>query len=214
MEKIGFLFDLDGVLIDSEEEYTRIWNEIEKRFPTGKPNFASIIKGQTLTKILNDNFPNPEVREKVTDLLHELEQEMTYRYCQGAEHIVNELNRKGGKIAVVTSSDEVKMSHLYRDIPDFRKKISVVIDSSRVKKSKPDPEGYLMAAKEHKVNIKKCVVFEDSVQGVMAGNAAEAYVIGITGTKTREELSRYSDQVVDSLEEVDIEELCKTLRCR
>ena len=53
-DKIGFLFDLDGVLIDSETEYTRIWTEIEQRFPTGIADFAIKIKGQTLLQLLED----------------------------------------------------------------------------------------------------------------------------------------------------------------
>ena len=62
-DNIGFLFDLDGVLIDSESEYTQIWEEIDRHFPTGIENFAIRIKGQTLPEILNANF-SPETHSK------------------------------------------------------------------------------------------------------------------------------------------------------
>lgn len=207
MNFTGFLFDLDGVLIDSEREYSKIWNAIESKYPTGQEKFALKIKGQTLNKILEENYPE-EIRHDVSRMLHELESEMTYTYCEGAESFLDFLNSRCDKIALVTSSDGKKMAHLYSDIPDFKSKVNVIIDSTKVKKSKPDPEGYLLAAKELGLDIRDCVVFEDSVQGVRAGRASGAFVVGIAGTKTREELEPYSDIVVDSLSEVrDILEL-------
>lgn len=214
MRRTAFLFDLDGVLIDSEREYTRIWNEIEKEFPTGKENFALSIKGQTLSKILDDNYPDPETREKVTLKLHFLEKQMKYEYCKGAEELLDTLKKEKRKTAVVTSSDEVKMAHLYSDIPDFREKVEVIIDASKVKKSKPDPEGYLKGAEALEAEINRSIVFEDSVQGVKAGRAAGAVVVGILGTKTREELAPYSDLVLENLGELDLMELLKKVQER
>lgn len=211
MEEIGFLFDLDGVLIDSEREYTRIWNEIEKTFPTGKRDFALSIKGQTLSKILKDNYPD-EIREKVSDLLHRLEKEMVYSYCAHAEDFLNHLKKKGIKIAVVTSSDEVKMAHLFKDIPEFQNKVDVIIDASKVTRSKPDPEGYLRAAKELGVDIYNCIVFEDSVQGVKAGCFSGAFTVGMEGTKPRAELEPYTDLVVSSFADIDIDELIEMVK--
>ena len=213
MNSIGFLFDLDGVLIDSEREYTRIWENIDKKYPTGVKNFALAIKGQTLSKILSDNYDD-ETRKSVTEELHRQEKMMRYEYCDGADMILDTLKELNGKTAVVTSSDEDKMNHLYSDLPAFRNRVRVVIDASRVSRSKPDPEGYQIAAQELKIDIRRCAVFEDSVQGVRAGKASGAYVIGITGTKSREELSPFSDTVVDSLNEIDIENLAELLRNR
>lgn len=207
MKEIGFLFDLDGVLIDSESEYTRIWNEIEEKYPTGKKDFALAIKGQTLNKILTENYPDPVVREKVKEMLHDRETKMVYRYCPGAEGFLNRLRAEGRKVALVTSSDSFKMAHLYKDVPDFREKIDVIIDASKVKRSKPDPEGYLLAASQLGLGIEDCIVFEDSVQGVMAGRNAGAFVIGIAGTKRPEELAPYADMIVNSLDEVNLDKI-------
>ena len=212
MKEIGFLFDLDGVLIDSETEYSRIWDEIEGVYPTGIKDFALAIKGQTLNKILTDHYPHEGIRQDVTAMLHRLESEMEYRYCSYAEDFLNQLRERKIKTAVVTSSDEVKMAHLYRDIPDFREKVCVIIDASRVKKSKPDPEGYLLAAKELDCDIYNCIVFEDSVQGVKAGCHSGAFVVGMEGTKTRRELEPYSDIVVESFRQLDIDELISKLK--
>ena len=73
--KVGVLFDLDGVLIDSEREYTRIWSEIDRRYPTGVENFAIKIKGQTLPEILSNHYPET-LHSAVIDMLNEQEQQM------------------------------------------------------------------------------------------------------------------------------------------
>ena len=213
MDNIGFLFDLDGVLIDSESEYTRIWSEIDTAFPSGKADFPHLIKGQTLHKILSDNYPE-EIRKDVERLLHDLEGKMHYVYCPYAEEFLDQLNAEGERIAVVTSSDSVKMSHLFHDIPGFKDKVSVIVDAGMVVKSKPDPEGYITGASLLDCDIRKCVVFEDSVQGVTAGKASGAFVVGIAGTKSPEELAPFSDIIVHSLAEIDLPWLKDTVRKR
>lgn len=210
-KNIAFLFDLDGVIIDSEREYTRIWDRIERTHPTGIPDFAHSIKGQTLTKILNDNYPDPGVQREVNDMLHRLESEMIYRYCPGAEDFIRHIAELGIPRAVVTSSDQVKMAHLYRDIPEFREYFPVIIDSSKVTLSKPDPQGYLLAADALGVSPVKCCVFEDSIQGVKAGAAAGAFVCGIVGTKSAEDLAPYCRLLTPSLSLINVESLGKLL---
>ena len=66
--KRGVLFDLDGVLLDSEGNYTIFWAQMDKEFPTGIENFASYIKGLHLTRILGF-FESDEVRQQVQDRL-------------------------------------------------------------------------------------------------------------------------------------------------
>lgn len=211
---IGFLFDLDGVLIDSEREYTRIWNHINECFPTGKDNFAKSIKGCTLTSILEANYPDAAVREQVVALLYEEEGKMAYDYCPDAEAFLEQLDRDGIPHALVTSSDGYKMGRLYADLPRFRRHFEIIVDSSRVERSKPDPQGYLLAADSLNVSPQRCAVFEDSVQGVRAGRSAGCYVIGIAGTVDASQLAPWCDVVVDSLGELSIENISEILRAR
>lgn len=200
--KSAWLFDLDGVLIDSESEYTRIWRKINDCFPTGVSDFAIKIKGTTLDKILNDNYPDADIRAQVVKMLYEEEQRIVYRYCDGARDLLEFMRIKEMPHALVTSSNEYKMGRLYEAIPEFRNFFSVIIDSSKVSRSKPDPEGYLKAASELGVRAQDCIVVEDSVQGVKAGKSAGAYVIGMAGTVGREALQPYADIVIDSLSEL------------
>ena len=80
MAEIGVLFDLDGVLIDSETTYTKFWSEIGRIYPTGLDNFAIAIKGTTLPSIL-EYFPDASVREDITKRLLAFQEAMD-RCCR------------------------------------------------------------------------------------------------------------------------------------
>lgn len=210
MEKnsnIGCLFDLDGVLIDSERLYTKIWEAIEQQWPTGIDNFAYKIKGTTLEDILDHYFPEETVRANVIKELYRLEGLMIYKPLPGAVEFIDNLRQRFIPIAMVTSSNNLKMQHLWNDMPEFKEKFDVIITGDEVTHSKPNPEGYLKAAKAIGVHPEKCVVFEDSLQGVKAGKAAGAFVVGVAGTLRAEDIAPYSDIVVNSLAEVDIDKL-------
>ena len=210
---IACLFDLDGVLVDSERIYTKIWEAIEKQWPTGIEDFAYKIKGTTLEDILERYFPE-EVRDDVTKELIRLEAMMIYGPLPGAIGFLDILKAKGIRVALVTSSNGLKMDHLWHDMPGFKHKFDVIITGDEVKCSKPDPEGYLAAASALGVDPKRCAVFEDSLQGVKAGKAAGAYVIGVAGTLKSSDIEPYSDIVVNAVEEVNADRLEAILKSR
>lgn len=212
-KKTGFLFDLDGVLIDSETEYTRIWQKIDKTYPTGRNNFAIIIKGQTLPEILNTHYP-PELHDDVIEMLNSMEQKMHYNMLPGASEMLSELKRRGIGAVLVTSSNDMKMRHLREEQPDLEDYFKDIITADRISHSKPDPEGYLAAASALGVPAANCVVFEDSAQGVKAGKAAGAFVVGLTTTLPKEQIENYCDMIVGSLAEIDIDKLTKILESR
>lgn len=209
--EIGCLFDLDGVIIDSERLYTKIWEAIEIQWPTGIENFAYKIKGTTLEDILDRYFPNPDVQRQVVDELYRLEGLMIYRPLPGAMEFLEALNKAGVPTALVTSSNDKKMAHLWSDMPELKKDFKVVITGDEVEHSKPDPEGYIRAAKAIGVETKHCAVFEDSLQGVKAGRAAGAFVVGVAGTLKAEDISPFCDIVVTSLGEISLKRLYNIL---
>lgn len=213
-ERIGFLFDLDGVIIDSEREYSRIWRQLNVEFPTGIENLEQVIKGCTLTKILNEHYPEIKTRACVCNRLHELENQMHYEYLPNAREFLIELSHRGMRCALVTSSDNVKMEHLHEEIPELTDFFDFIVTGDLVKSSKPSPEGYLLGASKIKRDIRKCVVFEDSLQGVMAGRNAEAMVVGMVGTLPAKTLEPFADLLVSNFEEIEIDSLIQQLTDR
>lgn len=210
---IACLFDLDGVLVDSERIYTKIWEAIEQQWPTGIENFAYKIKGTTLEDILERHFPE-DAREDITKELLRLEGMMIYGPMPGAIEFIDALKAKGIPVALVTSSNGLKMDHLWHDMPGFKEKFDVIITGDEVSNSKPDPEGYLAAAKALGVDPKRCAVFEDSLQGVKAGNAAGAFVIGVAGTLKASDIQPFSDIVVNAVADIYPDRLEETLKAR
>lgn len=207
---IGFLFDLDGVLIDSEPEYTRIWSEIEMCFPTGIDNFAIKIKGQTLPEILNSNFAR-HLHDDIIDMLNEKEQQMHYDWLPGARETLDKLREMAFGAVLVTSSNDMKMRHLREERPELEDFFTDIVTADRISRSKPDPEGYLLGAEILNVPAARCAVFEDSRQGVKAGKASGAYVVGLTTTLKREDIESQCDRIIENLTKIDIEELAEIL---
>lgn len=209
--RIGFLFDLDGVLIDSETQYTRIWQEIDNIHPTGVEDFAYRIKGTTLDNILSTYYPEPSTQKKIRLLLYDKEGAMHYGYTPGAEEFLEKLSARGHKVVLVTSSNEDKMNKLWKQHPEMKKRFISIVTGDKVTRSKPDPEGYLLGASLTGASPTNCVVFEDSLQGVKAGKAAGCYVVGVSGTVSRDRLAEYADIIIDTLNEVDLIKIEKIL---
>lgn len=211
LNRIGFLFDLDGVLIDSEREYSKIWAQVNQEYPSGTKSLEVVIKGCTLDKILDDHYPDPVIREKVVKRLYELEKLMKYNYLPGAEKLLKDIQSSPYKMALVTSSNDVKMAHLDEELPELRGMFDFIVTADLITKSKPDPEGYLLGAKMIGCAPKKCAVFEDSLQGVKAGRKSGAYVVGVAGTLQAEVLTPYADIVVDNLEKISLNKLTEAI---
>ncbi len=197
--KKGMLFDLDGVLVDSEGEYSKFWGAMGGRYGLVS-SFASDIKGTTIGEILQ-NFPESD-RDGILAALHEFEANMEYPVYPGVMEFLGRLKKAGIPSAIVTSSDNVKMDLLFGRRPELREMVNVVITGSMVSRSKPDPEGYLKGAELIGAPVEECCVFEDSLQGLQAGRSSGATVVGISTTNSREKVAPLADITVDRFEEI------------
>lgn len=203
----GVLFDLDGVLIDSETLYTEFWSNAEKKYPTGVDDFAYIIKGNNLAKILSTYFPDKEVQADLLRMIDEFERNMQYHIFPGAMELVNSLNQQNIPCAIVTSSDISKMDKLAMQHPDFLNHFNAMVTGNMVSKSKPDPECFLRGAEMIGVDIKDCVVCEDSPSGILAGLNSGAKVIAIATTLRRKDINKDAHKIVDSIADISVDDI-------
>ncbi len=210
-KKSGVLFDLDGVLLDSEGLYTVFWEQMDKEYPTGVDNFASYIKGFHLKRILG-YFESDEVRQQVLDKLLDYERNMHYEFFPGALDFIQKLRSAGIPMAIVTSSDRKKMQSLYSQHPEFSTLFDCIITGDMVTKAKPDPDCFLMGAKLLGIDIKDCIVFEDSRNGLIAGRSSGARVIGVATTLSADEVSQLSDMTIDAVSQLGVEQMLNTPR--
>ena len=207
-KRCGVLFDLDGVLLDSEGQYTIFWQQMDEEHPTGIEDFASYIKGFHLNRILG-YFDNDEVRQQVLDALLEFERNMRFEFFPGALELVHQLRDAGIPMAIVTSSDRKKMQSLYSQHPEFPTLFDHIITGDMVTKAKPDPDCYMMGARMLGLDITDCIVMEDSRNGLLAGRASGAHVIGVASTLSYDAVRELSDITVNGVNELTVEDIMK-----
>ncbi len=206
MSRNAVLFDLDGVLIDSEGVYYDFWNNIEHLYPTGIPDFANYIKGSTLKRIM-EYYKDPVVHADVLRRLKKQEENMRFVIFPGVIQFLERLRQLGVACAIVTSSNDSKMARLFDQNPGFADFFDVIITDRQVSRSKPDPEGYILAAEKLSCNPHDCVVFEDSFAGLEAGNRSGARVIALATTNPVESLRRYTKTVISSFDDITADSL-------
>lgn len=191
------LFDLDGVVFDTEPQYTVFWGKTAREYHPEIPDLEHLIKGQTLTQIFDKFFAGQtEEQAVITQRLNEFELNMTFNYVEGFEDYVRGLRAKGVKTAVVTSSNCEKMESVYRQRPEFKSLFDAILTSEDFDESKPSPDCYLKAAARFGVKPEECVVFEDSFNGLKSGRASGAYVVGLATTNPADAIRPYADQVI------------------
>ncbi len=192
------LFDLDGVVFDTEPQYTVFWRKQCKEFHPEIPNLEQTIKGQTLTQIY-DGYFSGDLKDKqqlITDRLNEFETNMTFDYVAGFMDFIRDLRSKRIKTAVVTSSNKPKMKNIYAKCPEFKDLFDVILTSEDFAHSKPDPDCYIKASKATETQTNDCIVFEDSFNGLKSGRAAGMRVVGLATTNTPRSIAPYSDCVI------------------
>ena len=189
------LFDLDGVILDTEGSYTAFWDDYGSRHFSEK-DFGLKIKGQTLVKILDDYFPEENERKSITDAINDFERKMSYPFVPGVENYIKSLKSNGIRTAVVTSSNLLKMENVYRCHPGFKEMFDIILTSEDFSESKPSPYCYLKAMKLFGAGPENCVVFEDSLAGLQAARASGAFVTALTTTNPEEVVRNYADLVI------------------
>ena len=207
------LFDLDGVVFDTEPQYTVFWGSQCRLYHPEHPGLEHEIKGQTLTQIYDQWFSGPLLAEQpvITDRLNEYESQMHYDYIEGFERMIADLRSHGVKTAVVTSSNLPKMQAVYRYQPDFKNLFDAILTSEDFERSKPDPDCYLKAAARLGASTDECIVFEDSFNGLRSGRAAQMAVVGLATTNSAEAIRELSDIQISDYRNMDFNQLSSLL---
>ena len=207
------LFDLDGVVFDTEPQYTVFWGGECRRYHPDHPGLEHEIKGSTLTQIYDRWFSGALAAEQpaITARLDAFEAQMKFDYIDGFEALIADLHANGVKTAVVTSSNQPKMESVYRAQPGFRSLFDAILTSEDFEYSKPHPDCYLKAAARFGVAPEECIVFEDSFNGLKSGRAAGMKVVGVATTNTAEAIATLSDIQIIDYTSVDYQKLERLL---
>ena len=212
MKNWAVLFDFDGVIMDTEKQYSAFWNRIGRNY-LGLTDLEVLVKGQTLSYIFSTFFRGKiREREEISKALNRFELEMDYEYVPGVTDFVEELKRNGVPTAVVTSSNELKMAAVYNSHPEVRTLFGPVLTADMFTASKPDPQCFLLGMKTCGSTPESTFVFEDSVNGLNAGMASGATVIGLTTTNPRKTVEPLCHYVIDDFRGFTLEKMLEIKR--
>jgi sugar-phosphatase len=173
----AFLFDLDGVLVDSQAVVERTWRRWAQRHDLDPDTLIQTAHGRRTRDTVAAVTPDVAIDREVAWLdAAELADVDGLRVVPGAKQLLSLLPRH--RWAVVTSCGgalaRLRLTAVGLPLP------GVLVVSEDVKHGKPAPDGYRLAADRLRVDAAACVVFEDAPAGVAAGRAAGARVIGLT----------------------------------
>ena len=184
----AFIFDLDGVITETSEYHFMAWKTVCKKIGydlTRKKNEE--LKGVNRNKCLDiiTEWAKIRLSEKEIESLLETKNNIYKDYikdlnendvCEGVLNFINEAIKNNIKIALYSASRNAKRILCQLKIIDL---FTVIIDGNNVSNTKPDPEGFKIAADLTKTNTKDCVVFEDSISGIEGANKLNMYTVGI-----------------------------------
>ena len=135
------LFDLDGVILDTEDQYTNFYGAIGCEYLPDVPDFALQIKGRTLVQIYDKWFPGKrEIQTDITRRLNAFEQQMDYTLIPGFADFICVLRDASIKTAIVTSSNDEKMHSVFAAHPEFHNLFDQILTAKDYLASKPAPD--------------------------------------------------------------------------
>ncbi|RGM46951.1 MULTISPECIES: HAD family hydrolase [Bacteroides] len=200
METISVLFDFDGVVVDTETQYSIFWHKIGVNY-LGMEELENRVKGQTLTYIYDTFFSGmTKEQAEITGLLNSFEEKMTFDFIPGVLDFISDLHRHSVKTAVVTSSNEIKMAAVYRVHPEIKTLFDRILTAEMFVASKPAPDCFLLGMEIFGTTLENTYVFEDSFNGLKAGMASGANVIGLATTNSYMDIAPLCHHVLEDFQ--------------
>jgi sugar-phosphatase len=202
MSHIGFLFDLDGTLVDSKPAVERAWIKLaqEAQIPLEKMVGLHGIPAEQSLRMLLEDRSEEEIKSWV-DRIEFLESSDTAGVVAipGAKNLLNELNERNIAWTIVTSCTiPLAISRVTAagiEMPDH----SVTFND--VKLGKPHPEPFILGAKRIGLNPSQCWVIEDAPAGVKSGKSAGCTVAAVLTSHLKEQLNE-ADHFLNHLDEL------------
>lgn len=195
------IFDLDGVIIDSDAAIEERWKQWAERQDIPFEDIEAVYHGRSMVEVIEKVAPGLDAEaevERMDDVVTAAPDSV--RAFDGVNEILDSVPSERWAIATSARRRTAtnRLNHVGLPTPN------VFITANDVKRSKPAPDTYLLAAERLQVDPPDCIVFEDAPSGVEAAHRAGATVIGVAATTDAEALSE-ADAVIPSMAAVDIE---------
>ena len=215
MKEKAFIFDMDGVIIDSEPIHSKAKLDTFRHFGIPFAEGALIhYMGRTSKDLFSEALemypikglkPETMMAYKHRRYLEIISEGSPLRPIEGIYELLSELNRKNIPIRLASSTGK-NLIRLVLNRLEIQEYFTVIVSGAELPRSKPDPAIYLLAAEKLGVEPAYCTVVEDAASGVAAAKAAGMYCIAYHNVNSgNQELSR-ADKIVESLLEIDLTE--------
>lgn len=213
----GYIFDLDGVLIDSSKIHYLGWKNVINRlgkdvdYETFRASYFGKRGIDTLEMVFGKGRFSDEEAKKISD---EVDSNFVKTVAEagvpirGAFEFVKELKVSGEKIALATSAPRLNVD-TFLDAFELRGVFDAEISGDDVTEGKPDPEVFVKAASLLGENPEDCIVFEDSLAGVTAAKAAGCVCAALLTTSTRDVL-RQGDFFIEDFADVNLKKIIRS----
>ncbi|TKK67656.1 HAD family hydrolase [Ilyomonas limi] len=212
MQKVikAIIFDLDGVIIDSNPEIEKFWHRWAKKTKRQltRQNITEHIHGrkgvETLAALFNDI--DDKTKEAIIKDAVEFDSQMNPEPIKGIYHFIQTLLQLKIPVGLVTSSHE-KRALLMLQKQNLHNSFEAHVTAEEVTNGKPHPEPYLTIAKKLNQHPAYCLVFEDAISGVLSAKAAGMEVIGVNTEEAAQSLLNYGAAcIISSFEELRVEQ--------
>lgn len=218
----GVIFDMDGLLLDTEKLLLRFWCQAANEFgyPMEKKHVLSIrslARKYAIPKLkgyFGEDFDYHKVRNRRLELMNAFIDEYGIETKKGAQELLQFLKEKGYQTAVATATD-LQRTQRYLTQVDLLKYFDKIVCASQVENGKPAPDIYIKAASELSLPPKECIALEDSPNGILSAYRAGCIPVMVPDLdKPGEDMKKLLFQekedlleVIELLEKVQEEEL-------
>lgn len=201
----GVLFDMDGVLVDSEpficEAAILMFRELDVEVsPEDFKPFVGMGENRYIGGVAKQHGVKIDI-DQVKARTYEIYGEIVrgkLKPLPGVHEFISRCRSKGFSLALATSADRIKMEVNLKETGLSNDSFQAIITGLDVKNKKPSPEIYLMAAKSLGLKPEYCLVVEDAVSGIESGKAAGCRCLAVT-TSFDSAALREADWICDSL---------------
>lgn len=178
----AILFDMDGVITDTNQAVVAFWQEVAARHGVelSRTDFYEHIFGCHPDHTFETLFPRltPAHRQAVMERMLEYETNLVYAPVPGIRPFLSRLKQAGLPTALVTSGDDLKVQTVLSQL-ELTDRFTEQVTRDDIRRGKPHPDCYLLAAERLGQAPAQCLVFEDALAGVRAAVAAGAFCIGV-----------------------------------
>ena len=206
----GIIFDMDGVLVDSEKLYMRFWQESCAFFGYDlTPEMALSLRSNSaetaIPKFIDwfgETVDYYKIRELRRRLMADFIDKNGVEIKPGAIEIFNYLKQNGLKIALATASPVKRAIH-YLEPYGLFDMLDAVVNGTSVAKSKPAPDIYIAAAEKLGFSPCECIAVEDSPAGIISAKTAGCFTVMVPDlTPADNEISGYVDYLAADLNDI------------